>query len=159
WLSSKVRYVSPVVAARWKDMYRNVAAAWGSAWLHPLTMFALPGVTPPAWVSMAQAPGLVSLLPPANIVSCACGSGEFMTFERRRQSRDVGSRFSVQKVCSPRLGVAWSPSPPWKLLPGNAHVEAVVKADALVAETPASASTKRAASRQTARRGQSGGVD
>src|SRR5262249_23061888 len=68
-------------------------------------------------------------------------------------------RFSVQKVCSPRLGVAWSPSPPWKLLPGNAHVEAVVKADALVAETPASASTKRAASRQTARRGRSGGGD
>src|SRR5207237_1205515 len=133
WLSSKVRNVSPVVDSRSKARYRNVSAACGSAWLHALSMLAFPGVTPPAAFSRNHLPGAVSLFPPLNMLSCACESGELIGLARLCQSRVVGSRCSVQNDCSARLGVAWFPSPPWKLLPGSAQLVAVVSAAALSA--------------------------
>ena len=103
-MSSNVRNVSPVVAARSKAMYRNVAAGCGSGWLQPLRMFDLPGVTPPAELPMNQLPGALSLLPPANSLSALCGSGELMTLPSPCQSRAVGRRCSLQKLCSATLG-------------------------------------------------------
>src|SRR5438105_15150418 len=75
------------------------------------------------------------------MLSFACGSGELTTLARACQSVLVGRKCSVQKVCSARVGVAWSPSPPWKLLPGRAQLDAVVNADAPLASKAAKASS------------------
>src|SRR5207302_1931749 len=105
WLSSNVRNVSPVVASRSKARYKNVAAAWGSAWLQPLTMFAFPGVTPPPELIRPQPPGADSLSPPSNVLSLAWGSGELITFVRFCQSRVVGRKCSLQNDSSVIVGV------------------------------------------------------
>src|ERR1700745_212156 len=114
-------------------------------------MFDLPGVTPPPALSNPQLPGALSLSPPENMLSWACGSWELVTFERSCQSREGGSRCSVQNVCSPSVGVFWLTSPPWRVLPGGAQLAAVVGADARSAKNAASTSARTAATRTNVR--------
>src|SRR3954471_6476322 len=75
WLSSNVRNVSPVGAARVNPRYRNVLppAGWSTA-AHASRMLDLGGLTPPDSVVKCHAAGFPSSVPPANAVSCSLGS-------------------------------------------------------------------------------------
>src|SRR3954451_1803356 len=75
WLSSNVRNVSPVGAARVNARYRNVLppTGWSTA-AHASRMLDLAGLTPPASVVKRHAAGFPSSVPPWNEVSCPLGS-------------------------------------------------------------------------------------
>ena len=118
-LSSNVRNVSPDGALRENARYRNVLPDGWSTADHASRMLSLPGVTPPAFVLNVQCAGSPSFVPPANCVSCSLGSW-------LRTTRPASSPAQSMNPWP----FAWSPSAPWKLLPGSGIGDGVSAADA-----------------------------